>query len=142
MDADPELILAHLNSVLTEINAAYFCAGKNPADERLSKYIAFKLLVEDQYTDHPTIEAIAERLAVNTNILYAIVKHYSGFSPKAFISNRLILEAKRRLYYSEMTPIKELAYELGFSDPDYFARLFKKVVGKSVTAFVQDLSGN
>lgn len=142
MDTDVELILAHLNSLLTEINAAYFSTDKNPADDKLSKYIRFKLVVEDNLTDHPTIIDIAEELALNTNSLYNIVKHYSGLSPKEFITNRLILEAKRRLYYAESSSIKELAYELGFNDPEYFSRLFKKVTGKTVTMFVQDLSGN
>lgn len=142
MDTSPELILAHLNSLLTEINAAYFSADKKPADDRLSKYIRFKLFVEDNLTDHPTIQHIAEKLSLNTNSLYSIVKHYSGLSPKEFITNRLILEAERRLYYAESSSIKELAYGLGFNDPEYFSRLFKKVTGKTITLFVQDLSGN
>lgn len=141
MGTSPELILAHLNSLLTEINAAYFSADKNPADNRLSKYIRFKLFVEDNLTDHPTIQHIAEKLSLNTNSLYSIVKHYSGLSPKEFITNRLILEAERRLYYAESSSIKELAYGLGFNDPEYFSRLFKKVTGKTITLFVQDLSG-
>ncbi len=53
-----------------------------------------------------------------------------------------MLEAKRRLYYSEDPSIKELAYELGFNDPEYFSRLFKKETGKTIATFVQDLSGN
>jgi len=142
IDTDPELILAHLNSLLTEINAAYFSTDKNPADDKLSKYIRFKLLVENNLTEYLTIQNIAEKLALNTNSLYNIVKHYSGFSPKEFITNRLILEAKRRLYYSESSSIKELAYDLGFNDPEYFSRLFKKVTGKTIATFVQDLSGN
>ncbi len=141
MDTSPELILAHLNSLLTEINSAYFANEKSPADDRLSKYIRFRLFVESHLTDHPAVADIAEALALNTNSLYSIVKHYSGLSPKGFITNRLILEAKRRLYYSESS-IKELAYDLGFNDPEYFARLFKKVTGKTVSAFVQYLSGN
>lgn len=142
MNTDPELILAHLNSLLTEINAAYFANDKNPADDKLSKYIRFKVFVENNFTDHPTIQTIAEKLSLNTNSLYNIVKHYSGLSPKEFITNRLILEAKRRLYYAESSSIKELAYELGFNDPEYFSRLFKKVTGKTITMLVQDLSGN
>jgi AraC-like DNA-binding protein len=142
MDTDPELILAHLNSLLTEINTAYFFSDRNPTDDKLSKYIRFKLLVEDHLTDHLTIVDIAERLALNPNGLYNIVKHYAGLSPKEFITNRLILEAKRRLYYAESSSIKELAYELGFNDPEYFSRLFKKATGKTITVFVQDLSGN
>jgi AraC family transcriptional regulator, transcriptional activator of pobA len=141
MDTDPELILAHLNSLLTEINTAYFNNDKNPANDKLSKYIGFKQLIESKLTDHLTIKDIAEELALNTNSLYNIVKYYSGLSPKEFINNRLILEAKRRLYYSESS-IKQLAYDLGFNDPEYFSRLFKKVTGKTITTFVQDLSGN
>jgi AraC family transcriptional activator of pobA len=141
VDTEPELILAHLNSLLTEINRAYFSTEKSPADDKLSKYIRFKLFVEDNLTDHTTIHEIAQKLALNTNSLYTIVKHYSGLSPKEFITNRLILEAKRRLYYAESS-IKELAYDLGFNDPDYFSRLFKKVTGQTIATFVQDLSGN
>jgi AraC family transcriptional activator of pobA len=142
MNTDPELVLAHLNSLLTEINAAYFSTAQYPADDKLSKYIRFKLFVENNLTDQPTIIEIAEKLSLNTNSLYNIVKQYSGLSPKEFITNRLMLEAKRRLYYAEISSIKELAYELGFNDPEYFSRLFKKTTGKTIAMFIQDLSGN
>jgi AraC family transcriptional activator of pobA len=141
MNTEPELILAHLNSLLTEIDSAYFSNHKKPADDRLSKYIDFKVFVENNLTDHPSISNIASQLALNTNSLYHLVKHYSGLSPKEFITNRLILEARRRLYYSETTSIKELAFELGFNDPEYFSRLFKKVTHKSISEFFKDLSG-
>ena len=140
MDTHPELILAHLNSLLTEINTAYFSTHGSPADTRLSQYIRFKLFVESSLSDHPSVVDIAEEIGLNTNSLYNIVKHYSGLSPKEFITNRLILEARRRLYYSNSS-IKELAYELGFNDPEYFSRLFKKTTGKTIAMFVQDLSG-
>ncbi|MCR5861571.1 AraC family transcriptional regulator [Flavobacterium sp. J372] len=141
MDGSTDLILAHLNSLIAEINAAYFSGEKNPAGDNLSKYINFKEYVEANYENHPSIGEIAEKLALNPNSLYNLVKSYSGLSPKEFISNRLILEAKRRLYYSESN-IKELAYDLGFNDPEYFARLFKKLTGSSISEFVKDLSGN
>lgn len=139
-DTDPDLILAHLNSLLTEINTAYFAADRKPADDRIEKFIGFKVFVENNLTDHPTIRNIAEELAVSTDSLYQIVKHFSGLSPKEFITNRLILEARRRLFYHERTSVKELAFDLGFNDPDYFSRLFKKVTGKTVAGFFQDLS--
>lgn len=141
-DTDYELILAHLNSLLAEINATYFSTDKNPANDKLSKYLSFKLFVENNFTAHIAVTDIAEKLALNPNALYKIVRHYSGYSPKEFITNRLILEAKRRLYYSESPSIKELAYSLGFNDPEYFSRLFKKVTGTAIGTFVQDLSGH
>ncbi len=97
-DTDPDLILAHLNSLLTEINTAYFAAHRKPAHDRIEKFIGFKVFVENNLTDHPTITNIAEELAVSTDSLYQIVKHFSGLSPKEFITNRLILEARRRLH--------------------------------------------
>ncbi len=136
MDTVPELILAHLDSLLTEINAACFATDKKPADDKLTTYIRFKLLVENNFNHHPTVNEMAEKLAVNTNSLYSIVKYYSGLSPKEFITNRLILEAKRRLYYSESASIKELAYDLGYNDPEYFSHLFKKLTGKTPGTFV------
>jgi AraC family transcriptional activator of pobA len=143
---EAEIILAHLNSLLTEINNAYFKAVAKAKSEtsKLSKYIAFQIEVETHLTEQHSINTIADNLSVTTNNLYNIVKEFSGVSPKEFITNRLMLEAQRKLFYSE-TSVKELAYELGFADPDYFSKLFKKNTGKSVTQFVesiQDLSGN
>lgn len=142
MDTSPMLILVYLNCLLAEIDAAYFSAEKNPSGGRLSKFIDFKTFVEDNFTDHPEVKDIAGKLTLSESGLYNLVQHYSGCSPKAFITNRLMLEAKRRLYYSETRSIKELAYELGFNDPEYFSRLFKKINGRTITEFLGDLSGN
>ena len=139
-DTDPELILAYLNSLLTEINTAYFALHKKHAKGSLDTFLGFKLFVEDHLTDQPAITEIAEKLAVSTDCLYRVVKQQSGFSPKEFITDRLITEARRRIYYNQNTSVKELAFELGFNDPGYFSRLFKKVTGKTVVGFYQDLS--
>ena len=95
-----------------------------------------------QLCDMEAINAIAKKLALTTNSLYRIVKEYSGTSPKDFLTNRLMIEAQRKLHYSNLS-VKELAYELGFNDPDYFSRLFKKCTGKNVSEILenrQDLS--
>jgi len=139
-----EIILAHLNTLLTEFNSAYF---KNTSSEifsgnKLSKYIQFKLFIETEFKKQPSVNSIAKKLILSENQLYSIVKEFSGLSPKKYLIQRLILEAQRILFY-ESPSIKELAYDLGFADPDYFSRLFKQQTGKSVSRFVryiQDLS--
>lgn len=143
---DTEIILAHLNLLLTEFNSAYFEQSnlENVQNPKLSKFIAFKLAVESQLTEQEDIHTIAQKLAMSTSTLYGIVKEFSGVSPKEWMTNRLMLEAQRKLQYSALS-VKELAYELGFTDPDYFSRLFKKSTGKSITAFLadqHDLSSN
>ncbi|MBC9933007.1 helix-turn-helix domain-containing protein [Chitinophaga qingshengii] len=143
-ETDTEIILAYLNLLLSELNSAYF-KNKEPLNSlnaNLSKFIEFKLVVETSLTEQPSINAIAEKLALSTTSLYRIVKEYAGTSPKDYFINRLMAEAQRKLRYSNIS-IKELAYELGFNDPDYFSRLFKKSTGKSASDFSprQDLSG-
>ena len=139
-----EIILAHLNTLLTEFNDAYF---RNSSVEilsgtKLSKYIQFKLFIETEFKKQPSVHSIAEKLFFSENQLYSIVKEFSGLSPKEYLMQRLILEAQRILFYERST-VKELTYELGFADPDYFSRLFKKQTGKSISQFllyIQNLS--
>ena len=143
---DTEIILAYMNTLLTEFNSAYFEQGDqgNLPNSKLSKYIAFKIAVETHLTEQNDVQTIADKLAMTTSSLYSVVKEFSGVSPKEWMTNRLILEAQRKLQYSTLS-VKELAYELGFNDPDYFSRLFKKTTGKSVSAFLadhNDLSSN
>lgn len=142
---DTAIVLAHLNALLTEFNNAYFKdkGQDRVSNTRLSKYIEFKLAVEEHLTQEHSVNTIAGKLALTTSSLYGIVKVFAGVSPKEFITNRLMMEAQRKLHYSKLS-VKELAYELGFNDPDYFSRLFKKTTGKSISEFLadqQDLSG-
>jgi AraC-like DNA-binding protein len=134
---DTEITLAYLNLLLAELNSAYFkkAVPINTLNTNLSKFIEFKLVVETHLTEQPSVNEIAEKLALTTNSLYRIVKEYSGVSPKDFFTKRLIIEAQRKLHYSNLS-VKELAYELGFNDPDYFSRFFKKCTGKSVSEFL------
>ncbi|MFC5409983.1 helix-turn-helix domain-containing protein [Larkinella bovis] len=134
-----DILLAHLNTLLTEVNSAYFEQSnrETPPNPKLSKYIAFKLAVETHLTEQQDVHTIAEQLAMTPSSLYGVVKGFSGVSPKEWITNRLMLEARRKLQYSSLS-VKELAYELGFNDPDYFSRLFKKSTGKSISAFLAD----
>jgi len=134
-----ELILAHLNTLLTEFNSAYFeqSSWSNVSGVKLSKYIDFKLAVEAHLTDQQEVQFIAEQLSMTTSSLYGLVKEFSGVSPKEWMTNRLMMEAQRKLQYSNLS-VKELAYDLGFSDPGYFSRLFKKSTGKSISAFMAD----
>jgi AraC-like DNA-binding protein len=139
-----EIILAHLNTLLTEFNNAYFkyTSIEIFSSNKLSKYIQYKVFIETEFKKQPSVNSIAKKLILSENQLYSIVKDFSGLSPKEYLIQRLILEAQRILFYEKST-VKEMAYELGFADPDYFSRLFKKQTGKSISRFVsyiQDLS--
>ncbi len=104
------------------------------AKDSLSDFIVFKNYIEDYFLEHPSVEEMAERLGMNTNALYHLVKTKCGISPKIYLTERLILEAKRKLYLENIS-IKELAYDLNYNDPEYFSRLFRKHTGKSIPEY-------
>ena len=54
--------------------------------------------------------------------------------PNEVIKDRIILEAKRLLIYTEMSA-KQIAYALGYEDPAYFNRLFSSKVGDNTSNF-------
>jgi len=76
----------------------------------------------------------AEKLNISLTYLNEVVKRLTGFPVSYWIHNEIMLEAKRLLYYTDLT-VKEISFELGYSDHTYFSRLFTKFVGKSAGAF-------
>ena len=59
-------------------------------------------------------------------------------SPLQIIHDRIVLEAKRQLYYTNISS-KEIAFDLGFDDPSHFSRLFKRQTGESPSVFKKKL---
>ncbi|HLZ17746.1 MAG TPA: AraC family transcriptional regulator [Cyclobacteriaceae bacterium] len=136
-----DLVLAHLNVLLTELNESYFRQAREKRGKpngALDTYLAFRRLVESDFRLPLSVQEACKALSVSENKLYAVVRQFSGLSPKAYLLNRTLLEAQRMFYYDRL-PVKEVAYELGFSDPDHFSRLFSRRVGKTVTQFLKDV---
>ena len=138
-----DLRFSYLNVLLEEFNLAYLRA-ENPSITRgntqeIASFVAFKQYISAHLTFELSIEQMVNILGMSSSSLYKVVKKYTNKSPKEYLTDLLIIEAKRRLFYSDIS-VKELAYSLGFSDPSYFSRIFKNKVGKSVTHFINDLS--
>lgn len=76
----------------------------------------------------------ADLMFVPLKRLNRACKSVAGKTAGKIIADRLDFEAKRFLYYSTNT-VKEISYELGFSDPTYFIRFFKNMNGISPKAF-------
>jgi two-component system response regulator YesN len=48
---------------------------------------------------------------------------------------RLRIEEAKELISNELLSLKEVCYEVGYNDPNYFSRVFKKVTGMSPTEY-------
>lgn len=91
-------------------------------------FVQFRRMVEQEFSRLHTVQDYADRLNVAVRTLNKCVNECSQKSPLAFINDRIILEAKRMVRYTNMM-IKEIAYELGYEDPSYFVKFFKRQTG-------------
>ncbi len=76
----------------------------------------------------------AARLNVSETYLSEAIKKATGFPASYWIQQEVMMEAKRLLYYSQLT-VKEIAHDLGYTDHSYFSRLFRKVTGIPANVF-------
>ena len=76
----------------------------------------------------------AELLYVSTPVLNSISKQYFNKTLTNLIAERMATEAKRELYLTAKS-VKQIAFELGYSDEFYFSRFFKKHTGVSPAIF-------
>lgn len=102
--------------------------------DRHELFQRFRTLVEDHFLDHWLIPRYAGAMRISERRLDLMCRAIAGRSAFEIVQERLIIEAQRRLVYIE-APVASLAYELGFNDPAYFNRFFKKHAGITPAAF-------
>ncbi|PHR83356.1 MAG: 4-hydroxyphenylacetate catabolism regulatory protein HpaA [Colwellia sp.] len=88
----------------------------------------FNQLIEAHYKEHLTLNKYAEKINITEARLNEVCRRLAGLPSKRLIMDRLIQEARRLLSFSSVS-ISEIGYELGFKDPAYFARFFRKNAG-------------
>ncbi|MDF1864663.1 MAG: helix-turn-helix transcriptional regulator [Saprospiraceae bacterium] len=94
----------------------------------------FKSILEKKYQTWHKVNQYAQQLNISSDYLNASIKSLTGKSVKEQIQNRIIVAAKQLLLFSGLTT-KEIAYELGFSEPANFSQFFKKCTGISPSKF-------
>ncbi len=94
----------------------------------------FRQAVEENLRAGWEVNRYAKSLGVTPARLRDACLEVTGRPPTHIVHERMILEAKRSLKYTNMT-IAETAYDLGFSDPAYFSRFFSERVGVSPAEF-------
>lgn len=80
--------------------------------------------IEKNFREKHSPGDYADILNINSRNLAALAKKYFGKTLTELIFERIIIEAKRELYLTSKS-IREIAFELGFSDEFYFSRFFK-----------------
>ncbi len=95
---------------------------------------AFKKAVESNYKKEHSTTYYANGLYITPDHLNRTFKAKIGKTAKDYIQARIITEAKRLLYFTDLTN-KAIAYELGFNEPANFSAFFKKHTQLSPSSF-------
>ena len=95
---------------------------------------AFKNRVNTDYKTEHSTSYYAEKLNITPDHLNRTIKSTIGKTAKEYIQSRIITEAKRLLYFSELST-KEIGFELGFNEPANFSAFFKKATSFSPSTF-------
>jgi AraC-like DNA-binding protein len=96
--------------------------------------LRFLARVEERYAAHDPVGTYAKALGMSERGLFEATRRALGKTPGEVLVERVMLEARRLLVHSGER-VSQIAYALGFSDPGYFARLFKKHVGQTPSAY-------
>ncbi len=136
-----DIILSHIDSILKYAQRFYkrqfinrsVLSGHTVSkfNETLTNYFE-KGLVKTKGL--PTVNFMASELNLSPRYLSDLLKQETGKTAIDLIHLFLISEAKNLLTAAEHS-VSEIAYELGFENPPYFSRLFRKEVGMSPVEF-------
>ncbi len=95
------------------------------ADHNLNLIREFNLLVEKHFKEYHRVMDYANMLHKSPKTLSNLFNKYIDKSPLAIINERIVLEARRLLLYSDKSN-EEIATDLGYKDAGHFAKFFKK----------------
>lgn len=103
-------------------------------DNQIELIRKFNFLVDMHYKEMKSVSEYADMLYRSPKTLSNLFSKYNQKSPSKIIQDRIVLEAKRLLQYTDLS-ISEIAYELGYREIQPFNKVFKKNYGKSPSEY-------
>ncbi|MDA8124040.1 MAG: helix-turn-helix transcriptional regulator [Deltaproteobacteria bacterium] len=128
-------IRSYLTILLIEIQRILMAGyGKRDAVRGSALVSRFKKMVSKNFLTERFTSFYAEKLGISEAYLHELTKENTGLTPGQIIRKETAMEAKRMLAHTADT-VSEIGYKLGFEDPSYFGRFFRRETGLSPKAF-------
>ncbi|MGL4632667.1 MAG: helix-turn-helix domain-containing protein [Leadbetterella sp.] len=140
-----EIIQSYLWILLNECLRIYSQLELKPESQTSTRPIQiaddFQEMVEVNYQKLSLVDDYAKLLCISTNHLTQTIKQCTGKSPKTFINERRISEAKCLLQYSQMT-VAQISDTLSFYEPTHFIKFFKVETGETPLRYRHSFNTN
>lgn len=130
-DEHPSVAKATLSLALAIVTVALVNETAAPWSPVL---VAFLGLVEETFAAPWSLPEYGKKLGVSPRSLHQMTTRHLARAPLVLVRERRLLEAKRLLGHSPLS-VAEVAAQVGFDDPAYFSRTFRKQAGCSPSAF-------
>ena len=96
----------------------------------------FEYVYENLDNPQLSVELLSSHLSISRTSLYNRLLEFSGMSPVDFIRS-VRLERAANLLEKNSNSISEIAYETGFSNPNYFTKVFKAKYKMTPSEYIQ-----
>lgn len=133
---DTRIILHYVSLLLLQFNNEHSIQHPLPATTLANRelFYTLKQLIEQHYKQQHLAAYYATALRSDIKKLNVVCRASTGLTVFELLQERLLTESKILLQTSVQS-VKEISYELGFNDPAFFGRFFKKHTGSTPAAF-------
>jgi AraC family transcriptional activator of pobA len=129
------MLTAYLTVLLTYLSRLYteqFKGGNISGDKQLLQQ--FQSKIDAHFQEFHEVADYASMLHISAGHLSDVVKGQSGKPAIKHIHDRLVMEARRLLFHTSDS-LKDISFNLGFSDASYFNRFFKRETGATPAGY-------
>lgn len=114
----------------------FSCSAINTKRDESSNDVidASKKYIENNYTKNINLEDVSREVNISSYYLSRIFKESTGVNFIDYLTNLRVEKAKELLSSTNLS-MKEVATKAGYADPNYFSKLFKKIVGVTPTEY-------
>lgn len=110
-------------------------------DRNMEIALLFKEQLFENFKEHRDVKFYADALAISQNYLNRVLKDITNKAVKQHI-NEMVISHSQVLLQSTSTTISQVSFELNFSDPSHFGRVFRHITGMTPSDYRNDIMHN
>lgn len=134
---DPYLLRTWLYKVLDFVFNIIVADQKGFQDNEINAALNY---LEKNYYKKVTLEEVADYINISPFYLSKLFKKFTGVNFIDYLTDLKIEKAKELLEHTDM-PVINIAIELSFNEPNYFTRVFRKMVGVTPSKYREEKRG-
>jgi len=133
---DEKLEMAHFKLITLISSLCYSNTDQNTTEDRIDHSILF---MKNNIPNILSIDQLASQAKYSVSRYSELFRKKTGYAPVQFFIRLKIQKSCEYLYFTSQN-IKEISKEVGFDDPYYFSRMFKKQIGISPMQYKKEHS--